>query len=81
MMQDRLGLVTDSTNGLSKPTAQDSLDEGAATSTCLASASEVETVAGRYFARKSAAPSGGWSHDKTLGAELWRVSEQLTGVA
>ncbi len=54
--------------------------KGARTSIYLASSPEVEGVTGRYFAGERAAESSAASRDRTLGARLWRVSAELTGL-
>jgi NAD(P)-dependent dehydrogenase (short-subunit alcohol dehydrogenase family) len=55
-------------------------EEGAVTSVYLATSPEVENITGQYFVRKQSVPSSPASHDRTLQRELWRVSEQLTGL-
>jgi retinol dehydrogenase 14 len=52
---------------------------GAATSVYLASAPEVATVTGRYFAGRRARRSSRASYDRALAARLWGVSERLVG--
>jgi NAD(P)-dependent dehydrogenase (short-subunit alcohol dehydrogenase family) len=52
---------------------------GAATSVYLASAPEVATVTGQYFAGRRARRSSQASYDRALAARLWGVSERLVG--
>lgn len=52
---------------------------GAATSVYLASAPEVATVTGQYFAGRRARRSSRASYDRALAARLWGVSERLVG--
>jgi NAD(P)-dependent dehydrogenase (short-subunit alcohol dehydrogenase family) len=52
---------------------------GAATSVYLASAPEVATVTGQYFAGRRARRSSRVSYDRALAARLWGVSERLVG--
>jgi len=52
---------------------------GAATSVYLASAPEVATVTGQYFAGRRARRSSPASYDRALAARLWGVSERLVG--
>jgi retinol dehydrogenase 14 len=56
-------------------------DEGARTSVYLASSPDVATISGRYFREQRIASSSARSMDAALGARLWRVSEELTGLA
>ncbi len=55
-------------------------EQGAATSIYLASSPEVESVTGKYFAKKSAQRSFASSHDETVAKRLWQVSEEMTGL-
>jgi len=54
---------------------------GAATSIYLASSPEVETVNGRYFARRRQKTSSKASYDEDQAARLWEVSALLVGLA
>lgn len=54
-----------------------SLEEGAATSIYLASASEVQGVTGKYFVSSRESVSSSASRDEALQRKLWDVSEQL----
>lgn len=56
-------------------------EEGAKTSVHLASSPDVERVTGKYFARSREAPSSPASHDADAAQKLWRMSEELTGIA
>ncbi|HEY7041088.1 MAG TPA: SDR family oxidoreductase [Methylomirabilota bacterium] len=53
---------------------------GAATSVYLASAPEVATVTGQYFAGRRARRSSRASYDRAVAARLWGVSERLVGL-
>jgi NAD(P)-dependent dehydrogenase (short-subunit alcohol dehydrogenase family) len=55
-------------------------EEGARTSTYLASSPEVEGVTGRYFFQCKEVRSSEASHDEAAADTLWRVSEYLTGL-
>lgn len=55
-------------------------DAGAMTSVYLATSPKVADVTGKYFDDKREQASSRASHDEQLQAELWRVSEQLTGL-
>ena len=54
---------------------------GAATSIYLASSPEVETVSGRYFAKRKQKTSSKASYDEDQAARLWQVSAHLVGLA
>ena len=54
---------------------------GAATSIYLASSPEVETVTGRYFAKRRQKTSSKASYDEDQAARLWEVSAHLVGLA
>ncbi len=54
---------------------------GAATSIYLASSPEVETVSGRYFAKRRQKTSSKASYDDDQAARLWQVSARLVGLA
>lgn len=56
-----------------------STDEGAKTSIYLASSPEVEGVTGRYFAKQKPANPTRAAQDQAAGAELWDLSEAMTG--
>lgn len=53
---------------------------GATTSVFLATSPKVAAVSGRYFEDSRERGSSRASHDKALQAQLWRVSERLTGL-
>ena len=53
---------------------------GAATSIYLASSPEVETVSGRYFAKRKQKTSSKASYDEDQAARLWQVSAHLVGL-
>jgi NAD(P)-dependent dehydrogenase (short-subunit alcohol dehydrogenase family) len=55
-------------------------EEGARTSVYLASSPEVEGVTGRYFYECKEARSSEGSRDPAAAADLWSVSERLTGL-
>jgi NAD(P)-dependent dehydrogenase (short-subunit alcohol dehydrogenase family) len=57
-----------------------SAEQGALTSVFLASASEVETVSGRYFVRSKEKRSSDASYDRAAATRLWDVSLNLTGL-
>jgi NAD(P)-dependent dehydrogenase (short-subunit alcohol dehydrogenase family) len=54
---------------------------GADTVVHLATAPELATTSGRYFARRQPVTSSPDSRDEALAARLWRVSEDLAGLA
>lgn len=56
-------------------------EQGAETSIYLAASPAVETVTGKYFERKQAAPSSRESYDEAAARQLWEVSERLTGLS
>jgi NAD(P)-dependent dehydrogenase (short-subunit alcohol dehydrogenase family) len=56
-------------------------EAGARTSVYLATSPEVEGVTGRYFDRERPVASSPASLDEDAARRLWRVSEELTGVA
>ena len=55
--------------------------DGAQTSIYLASSPEVAGVTGTYFVKKRAVRSSPASSDAAAAARLWRISEELTGLA
>lgn len=55
--------------------------KGAATSTQVASASDLEAVTGRYFANGKPRRSSKRSHDESVASRLWQVSAQLVGLS
>ena len=55
-------------------------EQGAATSIHLASAPELEHLAGRYFADSRPKSSSARSYDEAVAARLWDVSGALTGL-
>jgi retinol dehydrogenase 14 len=54
--------------------------QGAATSTHLASALELEQVSGRYFANRRPTRSSTRSYDQAVAARLWEASADLVGL-
>jgi NAD(P)-dependent dehydrogenase (short-subunit alcohol dehydrogenase family) len=70
----RGGAGVDSTFGASP-------EEGAETSIYLAASPEVETVTGKYFARKRPVASSRESYDEATARRLWEVSERLTALS
>ena len=57
------------------------VEEGAATSIHLASASEIADTSGQYFIEGRPARSSAASYDQQAGLRLWEVSADLTHVA
>lgn len=55
--------------------------KAAETSIFLASSPEVESVTGKYFARKRPIPSAPVSYDEAVAKRLWDISEHMTGLA
>jgi retinol dehydrogenase 14 len=55
-------------------------DRGAATSIHVASAPELQTVTGQYFAKSKPKASSKRSHDMTAAAHLWQSSADLVGL-
>ena len=56
-------------------------EQGAATSIHVASAPELESVSGQYFANGRPRRSSSRSYDEAVAARLWGVSCGLTGIA
>jgi NAD(P)-dependent dehydrogenase (short-subunit alcohol dehydrogenase family) len=56
-------------------------ERGAKTTIYLATSPEVADVSGRYFDRQRAVSSSDASRDEEAARRLWRVSEELTGLA
>jgi hypothetical protein len=54
--------------------------KGADTAVYLASAPEVASVSGRYFADRAAKKSSKASYDTAAAARLWQVSADLVGL-
>jgi NAD(P)-dependent dehydrogenase (short-subunit alcohol dehydrogenase family) len=54
--------------------------QGAATSIHVASASDLETVTGRYFANGTLKKSARRSYDQAVAAQLWQVGADLVGL-
>jgi NAD(P)-dependent dehydrogenase (short-subunit alcohol dehydrogenase family) len=54
-------------------------EQGAETSIYLASSPAVEGVSGKYFIDSREVPSSSQSYDREAAAQLWQVSEGLTG--
>jgi len=54
--------------------------QGARTSIHLASATEVESVSGRYFVKSKSAESSRRSQDRDAQEQLWEISARLTGL-
>ncbi len=59
----------------------DTPEMGARTSIYLASAPEMEGVSGKYFENQKPARSSTVSYDTALQERLWKISENLTGLA
>ena len=57
-----------------------SSDKGAQTVTYLASSPKVEGLSGRYYVDEQQVPSSQPSYDEEAARQLWRVSEELTGL-
>lgn len=57
-----------------------SLDEGAATSVYLATNEDVKNITGKYFVKKAIANTSKSAQDIKLAAELWSLSEKITGI-
>jgi hypothetical protein len=55
--------------------------EGAQTSIYLASSPEVEGVTDKYFSKQRPKRSSKASYDRETWQRLWKVSEELTGLA
>ncbi|CAN5137474.1 SDR family oxidoreductase [soil metagenome] len=55
--------------------------QGAETSIYLASSPAVDGVTGKYFDKSKAIPAAKQALDKNIAAQLWEVSEKLTGLA
>ena len=55
--------------------------QGAATSIHLASAVDLESVTGRYFASSKTKESSKRSYDEEAAARLWQVSADLVGLS
>ncbi len=56
-------------------------EEGADTVVWLATSGEVEGVTGKYYVKRKAVRSSPESRDQAVQERLWRVSEELTGLA
>lgn len=56
-------------------------EEGARTQIYLAASPDVAGVTGKYFDKLAEARSSKASHDREAAARLWKVSEELTGLA
>jgi len=56
-------------------------EQGADTLVYLASAPEVEGVTGKYWVKRRPKRSNAESYDEGVAERLWKVSEQLTGLA
>lgn len=56
-------------------------EQGARTTLYLATAPEVERVTGKYFVSSKEARSSRASYDRTIGARLWTITEQLVAAA
>lgn len=56
-------------------------EQGAETSVYLASSPEVKGITGKYWSKKKAVKSSSASYDQSAQERLWRLSEQLTGLA
>lgn len=55
--------------------------KGADTVVYLAMSTDVEGVSGKYWTKRAPISSSDASHDREMGDKLWRVSEQMTGIA
>jgi NAD(P)-dependent dehydrogenase (short-subunit alcohol dehydrogenase family) len=55
--------------------------KGAETSVYLSTSPEVEKVTGKYFIKKTPVASSPESYDEGIAQRLWKVSEELTGLA
>ena len=55
-------------------------EQGAQTSIYLASSPEVAEISGRYFIKQRPAKSSAVSYDEAAQEQLWRLSEQMTGL-
>jgi hypothetical protein len=53
-------------------------EKGAQPSIYLASSPDLEGVTGKFFDRKTEAPSSPESHDQSIARRLWDTSEELT---
>lgn len=58
-----------------------SVEEGAKTSIYLATSPEVEGVSGKYFQKCEPIKSSPVSYDRAAAERLWKISEELTGIA
>lgn len=58
-----------------------SIAQGAATQTYLATSPDVASLSGEYFADVNLNPSSAPSHDAALSARLWEMSERMCGFA
>lgn len=58
-----------------------SAEKGAETIVYLASSPEVEGISGKYFKDKESIKSSPISYDRELQERLWRLSEEMTGLA
>jgi len=56
-------------------------EEGAETSVYLARSPEVAGITGRYFENRRPGRSSTLSHDRHVQERLWRIAEELTGLA
>lgn len=56
-----------------------SVAQGATTPIYLASHPDVEHISGKYFYQCKTVDSSHRSHDRSVGAQLWKISEQITG--
>ena len=56
-------------------------EKGAETVVYLASSPDVEDVTGKYFARMKQAESSPESQDRAAAERLWKLSEEMTGLA
>jgi NAD(P)-dependent dehydrogenase (short-subunit alcohol dehydrogenase family) len=55
-------------------------EQGAQTTLYLATSPEVAGVTGKYFVKQQAVSSSPASYDAKVAQQLWRVSEQMTGI-
>ena len=54
-------------------------EQGASTGVFLATAPEVDTVSGRYFAKSREKKPAAYAQDDVAAKRLWEISEALVG--
>ncbi len=57
-----------------------SLQKGAETSLYLATEDRLSKISGKYFSNKSEVRSSAYSYNRAVRKELWKASEEITGV-